>query len=78
MPAPIDSIEDFWSPAEKAQVSHMLSCAFVGSPDTVHGKLEQFLARTRADELMINAPIFDHQKRLHSIELLAGLGRSLG
>ena len=78
MPAPIDNIEDYWSPAEKAQVSHMLSCAFVGSPDTVHVKLEQFLARTRADELMISAPIFDHQKRLRSIELLAELGRSLG
>ena len=78
MPAPIDSIEDLWSPAEKAQVSHMLSCAFVGSPETVHGKLEQFLARTQADELMISAPIFDHQKRLRSLELLAEIGRSLG
>lgn len=78
MPAPIDSIEDYWSSAEKAQVSHMLSCAFVGSPETVHGKLEQFIARTRADELMISAPVFDHQKRLRSIELLAEIGRSLG
>ena len=78
MPAPIDSIEDLWSPAEKAQVSHMLSCAFVGSPETVHGKLEQFLARTQVDELMISAPIFDHQKRLRSLELLAEIGRSLG
>lgn len=78
MPAPIDNIEDFWSPAEKAQVSHMLSCAFVGSPDTVHKGLEQFLTRTEADELMISAPIFDHQKRLNSIKLLAQIGASLG
>ena len=77
MPAPIDSIEGYWSPAEKAQVSHMLSCAFVGSSETVHGKLEQFLARTHADELMISAPIFDHQRRLRSIELLARIGHSL-
>lgn len=77
MPAPIDNIDDFWLPAEKAQVSHMLSCAFVGSPATVHGKLENFLARTRADELMISVPIFDHQKRLRSIELLAELSHSL-
>lgn len=77
MPAPIDNIEDFWSPAEKAQVSHMLSCAFVGSPATVQGKLEQFLARTQTEELMISTPIFDHQKRLRSIELLANLGHSL-
>jgi luciferase family oxidoreductase group 1 len=78
MPAPIDNIEVFWSPAEKVQVSHMLSCAFVGSPTTVLAKLEQFLARTHAEELMISTPIFDHQKRLRSIELLANLGHSLG
>jgi luciferase family oxidoreductase group 1 len=78
MPNPIDNIEHFWSAAEKAQVSHMLSYAFVGSPATVHGKLEQFLARTHASELMISTPIFDHQKRLGSIELLAKLGHSLG
>lgn len=78
MPAPIDNIENFWTPAEKAQVSHMLSCAFVGSPATVQEGLEQFVARTQADELMVSAPIFDHQKRLHSIELLAEIGPRLG
>lgn len=78
MPAPIDNIEGFWTTAEKAQVSHMLSCAFVGSPSTVQSKLENFLARTRADELMISTPIFDHQKRLRSIELLAEVGITLG
>ncbi len=77
MPAPIDNIDDYWLPAEKAQVSHMLSCAFVGSPATVHTKLERFLERTRADELMISMPIFEHQKRLISIELLAELSHNL-
>jgi luciferase family oxidoreductase group 1 len=77
MPGPIDNIEDFWSPAEKVQISHMLSCAFVGSPATVKDKLEQFLTRTHAEELMISMPIFDHQKRLKSIELLAKLGHTL-
>jgi len=78
MPAPIDDIHEVWSPAEQAQVSHMLSCAFIGSPQTVQAKLDKFLARTRADELMVNVPIFEHQKRLRSIELLAELGHSLG
>lgn len=78
MPSPIDSIKSFWTPTEKVQVSHMLSCAFVGSPATVQGKLEQFIARTQATELMISTPIFEHQKRLRSIELLAILSQSLG
>lgn len=56
----------------------MLSCVFVGSLSTVQDKLEHFLTRTRADELMISTPIFDHQKRLRSIELLAELGHSFG
>ena len=78
MPAPIDNIESLWSAAEKAHVCHMLSCAFVGSSDTVHNKLEQFLTRTHADELMISMPIFNQQKRLRSIELLANIGKNLG
>src|ERR1700689_3979540 len=32
---PIDDIESYWSAAEKAQASSMLSYAFVGSPKTV-------------------------------------------
>jgi len=78
MPYPIDNIEDFWSQAEKMHVSHMLSCAFVGSPSTVRDKLERFLLRTRANELMISAPIFEHDKRIKSIELLAEIGQCLG
>jgi len=73
MPAPIDDIESYWSPAEKAQVSHMLSCAFVGSAQTVKAGLEQFLERTQADELMVSMPVFDRTARLHSLELLAGI-----
>ena len=33
---PIDDIESYWSPAEKAHVSNMLACSFVGSPQTIH------------------------------------------
>ncbi|MGQ7846098.1 LLM class flavin-dependent oxidoreductase [Granulosicoccus sp. 3-233] len=74
MPAPIDDIESYWNSAEKAQVSHMLSCAFVGSADTVRTGLEQFLQRTQAEELMISMPIFDRTARARSLELLAGIG----
>src|SRR3954462_9024840 len=35
LPAPIDDIERYWSAAEKEQVSRMLACSFVGSPETV-------------------------------------------
>ena len=51
----------------------MLSCAAIGSPDTVRQALEAFIARTGADELMITAQIFDHAARLRSYEIAADI-----
>ncbi len=75
---PIDDIETYWSPAEKAQASNMLRCSFVGSPDTIKRELAKFLEDTRADELMVAAAIHDHGHRLRSYEILAQVGQSLG
>ena len=70
---PIDDIESYWSPMEKAHVSNMLACSFVGSPQTVRTGLEKFIEQTRADELMVSSAIYDHSARLRSYELLAGI-----
>lgn len=77
MPPPIDDIEDFWSGAEKAHVVRMLSCTFVGSPETVRSKLQTFLARTMADELMVAMPVFDQSARSRSMELLSSISETL-
>ncbi len=71
---PIDDIEAYWSVAEKAQASHMLTYAFVGSRETVRRELDQFIARTGADELMIVSGIYDQAARLRSYELLSEIG----
>ena len=71
MQPPIDDIETYWTPAEKAQAMRMLACSFVGSPQTVRRELEAFVARTGVDELMASGPIFDHEARKRSFELLA-------
>jgi luciferase family oxidoreductase group 1 len=68
---PLDDIAGFWTPAEQAHVTRMLSCSFVGSPATVRAQLDAFLARTRADELIVAAAIYDQAARLRSYELLA-------
>jgi luciferase family oxidoreductase group 1 len=68
---PIDDIESYWSPAEKAYASRMLTCSFVGAPDTVRSQLQRFIDETGADELMVSGGIFDHAARLHSYRLLA-------
>jgi luciferase family oxidoreductase group 1 len=75
---PIDDIETYWSPTEKAQASNMLACSFVGSPETVRRGLERFLEQTGADELIIAAAIYDHAARLRSYELLAEVQKTLG
>ena len=70
---PIDDIESYWTPAEKAQVARMLARSFVGSPPAVRQGLDQFVAETGADEIMVAAAIFDHAARLRSYELLADI-----
>jgi luciferase family oxidoreductase group 1 len=77
LPPPIDNFESCWNPMEKAQVESMLSCAFVGDPDTVKEKLQNFINRTQADELIVSAGIYDQSERLHSYELLADIGKQL-
>jgi len=68
---PIDDIETFWSPAEKAQAGGMLRCSVVGGPETVRRELAKFLEQTGADELMVASAIWDHAARRRSYELLA-------
>ena len=68
---PIDDIESYWTPAEKAQALQMLARSIVGSPATVRAGLEALVAETGADELMIVSDVFDHAARLRSFELIA-------
>lgn len=71
---PIDDIESYWSPAEKARAKQMLARSIVGSPATVRAGIDALIAETGADELMIVSDVFDHKARLRSIELIASAG----
>ncbi|TCR67203.1 LLM class flavin-dependent oxidoreductase [Bosea sp. BK604] len=75
---PIDDIEAYWSPMEKAHVQGMLRYAFVGSPESLKRQLGAFLDATRADEVMVTAPIHDHAKRKRSYEILAAIAPEIG
>ena len=78
VPPPIDDIEAFWAPHEKAMVGQSLACSFVGAPATVEAGLRGFIERTGADELVATCHIHDHQARLRSFELLADIRQRLG
>ena len=77
LPPPVDDIAAVLSPLERAMVAQSLSCAVVGSPETVRRGLDAFIARTGADEIMITAQIFDHAARLRSFEIAAAARAAL-
>jgi luciferase family oxidoreductase group 1 len=71
--APIDDIDSYWSPRERAQAMNMLQRSIVGGPETVRRGIDQLVAETGADELMIVSDIYDHAQRLRSYELIANV-----
>lgn len=68
---PPATLDNYWSPAEKAGVEHALQYAVVGSPATVKSKLKAFVEMTGADEIMLAAQIYDHAARKRSYEIAA-------
>jgi len=70
---PIENIDDYWTNAEKLHASRMLKYSIVGSPDTVRRGLEDLVALTNANELMIVTSLYDHLARIRSYQIVAGL-----
>jgi luciferase family oxidoreductase group 1 len=68
--APIDNIDDYWTPMERHQAEHMLQYSIVGSRETVKQGLEDFVTLTKADELMIVTSLYDHAARVRSYEIV--------
>lgn len=70
---PIEDIETYWTPQEKAQAAGMLAFSIIGGPQTVQRGLAQLRERTGADEVMIVSDLFDPAKRLRSFEIIANV-----
>jgi luciferase family oxidoreductase group 1 len=70
---PIDDIESYWSPIERAQAMRMLARSIVGSPDTVRAGIESLVAETGADELIVVSDVYEHSARLRSFEIIASV-----
>ena len=71
VPPPVADFEARLDPSARAILSDSHSCAVVGGPDTVRHGLEDFLRRTEADELIVTANIFDHEKRKRSFAIIS-------
>ena len=77
LPAPVDDIDRFWAPSERAIIEHTLRYSFVGSAETLKRTLREFIDATRVDELMITAQLHGQADRLRSIEIAAEVGRRM-
>jgi len=73
VPPPVADFDAQLDPYARAILADSQACAIVGGPDTVRRGLEDFIAHTGADELMVTANIFDHAKRKRSFEIVAQL-----
>lgn len=72
---PIDDIETYWTPTEKAQAMRMLARSIVGSQQTVRAGIAALVQETGADELIVVSDIYDHPMRLKSFEMIMEAGQ---
>jgi luciferase family oxidoreductase group 1 len=72
-PPPVASMDGLWNDAEQRSVEMFLGAAVIGGPKTVARKLQGFLQRTQADELILYSDFYRLADRLHSYEIVAGL-----
>ncbi|HKP05231.1 MAG TPA: LLM class flavin-dependent oxidoreductase [Chthoniobacterales bacterium] len=77
LPAPVDSIDELCTPAERAAIDQRTRYAAVGSPETTGRRFREFLAQTEADELIVTGQIYDHAARLRSFEIAAEVFRGI-
>jgi len=70
---PVENMNAIWNEREKMLVESRTGGSIIGSAATVKEGLERIFEQTKADELMINAMIFDHAARLRSYEIVAGI-----
>ena len=59
--------------ADRTDPTNLTRVSFVGAPSTIKGQIAEFVAATRADELIVVSHIYDHAARLRSYELAATL-----
>jgi luciferase family oxidoreductase group 1 len=75
-PSPEEAAAQNYSPMEAEIVRNRIDAQVIGGPATVRHGLEDLLARTDADELMITTMTHAHADRLRSFELVTDLTRA--
>ena len=71
LPPPKAGFADTLPMQARAILGNVLSCSAIGTPETARRQVEEFVKRTKADELIVTAQIYDPKARIRSYELLA-------
>jgi luciferase family oxidoreductase group 1 len=74
---PVDSMDAVWSDWERTLVEAKLRAAVVGSESTVQKGLEQLVAATGADEVIVVTDTYDGAARLESYRRVAEIARRI-
>lgn len=77
MKPPIQNMDEYWTPQEKAQAQTMMECSIVGGPEKIRAGLEAFKERTKADEFIVMTDTWDTAKRFRSVEIIAEAAQGL-
>ncbi|MEM8522041.1 LLM class flavin-dependent oxidoreductase [Flavobacterium sp. PL12] len=67
---PVNSLDGIMSEEEHFHVKQMTACSFIGSKSKVEAELRQFIDYTKVDELMMTSPLYDHDLKLKSVQLM--------
>jgi alkanesulfonate monooxygenase SsuD/methylene tetrahydromethanopterin reductase-like flavin-dependent oxidoreductase (luciferase family) len=72
LPPPVAGYAESLPLQARAILKSVLTCSAIGRPETVRRQVDEFVARTKPDELIVTSQIYDKDARLRSYELLAG------
>lgn len=67
--APVESMDDLWSPHERVIVEGKLGAAVIGGRETVRNKLTALIQATEADEIIFTSDLYNHADRLASYRI---------
>ena len=71
LPKPVDDMNKIWSPSEAMQIRSQLRESIWGTREVIRQRLSDLVARTGADEVMVNSWIHDPAARIYSHQVIA-------
>ncbi|WP_114802185.1 LLM class flavin-dependent oxidoreductase [Pseudacidovorax intermedius] len=77
LPPPVAGYRERIGPSENMLLDSVLSCAAIGTRETVRAGLQEFVDRTGVQEVIVASGVYDHAARLRSYEIAAEAARDL-